>query len=260
MNTQEGAESARLDNESAGYVESVSDRLENVLGANLVGLYLHGSAALGDFSQARSDVDLLAVASHPVTREEKQHIAEELSSAALPCPASGLEFHLVTRASLETPTQQPPFEIHVATQSGEPDKVVDGNNREGDPDLVMHFAVLHEYGVPLRGPAPKKLFPPIPREWLLKAFADELRWAEVNASPAYQVLNACRAWRFVEEDAICSKTEGAEWARQRLADPAVIDQALQHRRGTTDAYPDEERTKSLLDEVQERLADRGRRP
>lgn len=39
--------------EVEAYVEEVAERLKEVLGAELVGLYLHGSAVLRDFSDGR---------------------------------------------------------------------------------------------------------------------------------------------------------------------------------------------------------------
>lgn len=256
MTQREALERTSLDRESLGYAGAIADRLEAILGKDLVGVYLHGSAVLGDFSRSRSDVDVLAVAGRTVSIEEKETISRQLGSSSLPCPAGGLEFHLISRETLGTPSMRPVFELHVSTTravSGEPDTVVDGHGHAGDPDLVMHFAVLHQRGVAIKGPDPSELFAPIPREGLRRAFAYELGWAEQHASSAYQVLNACRAWRFLEENVICSKTEGAEWARPRVADPSVIDQALEHRRGSTDAYPDSKTSKALLDDVRARL-------
>ena len=73
------------------------------------------------------------------------------------------------------PVEAPRFELHVSTSTeGEPERVVDGEGHRGDPDLVMHFAVLHEHGRPVVGPPPAELFPAVSRPLLLKAFLDEL--------------------------------------------------------------------------------------
>ena len=61
------------------YVEEVTKRLKELLGADLVGVYLHGSVVLGDFSEGRSDVDVVAVSSRPLSPEEKKAVAERLS-------------------------------------------------------------------------------------------------------------------------------------------------------------------------------------
>lgn len=234
------------------YVGEVTQRLKEVLGADLVGVYLHGSAVLGDFSEGRSDVDVIAVSARRLSSKEKEAIAERLSQSSLPCPAGGLEFHVLHRDEIAL-SGAPRFELHLATSTDRrPDRVVDGEGHRGDPDLVMHFAVLHEHGCALVGPAPDSVFPAIPRPMLLDAFQGELEWARENASPSYQVLNACRAWRYVDEGVLCSKTVGGEWARERVDDPSTIDVALRHRRGLSDAHPNPATARDfLLDALQQ---------
>lgn len=120
----------------------------------------------------------------------------------------------------------------------------------------MHFAVLREHGRALMGPEPSRIFPPIPSAQLLEAFVGELRWAEEHGSPSYQVLNACRAWRFFEEGVLCSKLEGAAWAKERATVPsviAVIEAAVAHRRGFTDAHPRSEIAREFLQKVARRV-------
>jgi Domain of unknown function (DUF4111)/Nucleotidyltransferase domain len=226
------------------YLADLTQRFEDVLGEGLVGVYVHGSLALGDFSPERSDVDVVAVVGRPLSPSEKEVIAEVARS----CPATGgLELHVVHECTI-TAVEAPHFELHV---SGE--RVVDGSGHPGDTDLPMHFAVLHEHGRALVGPPPATLFPPIPRALLLRGFASELRWAEDHASPSYQVLNACRALRFLEEGILCSKLEGAEWARSRGLHAALVDAAIGHRRGVTAAQLNAERATELLREVRRRL-------
>jgi streptomycin 3"-adenylyltransferase len=117
----------------------------------------------------------------------------------------------------------------------------------------MHFAVLREHGRALVGPPPATIFPPVPRATLLRGFAGELRWAEEHAPPSYQVLNACRALRFLEEGVLSSKLAGAEWARSRGLQPALVDAAARHRRGVTEDQPSAEPAAELLREVRRRL-------
>jgi 8-oxo-dGTP pyrophosphatase MutT (NUDIX family) len=228
------------------YLEEITERLRDTLGAALTGVYLHGSAVLGDFSQSRSDIDVIAVSARPLSAHEKTWLARRLSQSALPCPATSLEFHVVHRDDTAA-RAAPPFQLHVATSTdGRPDRVVDGSGRPGDPDLVMHFAVLHEHGRALLGPPAERVFPAIPREMLLDALCTELAWARENASPSDQVLNACRAWRYVDEGVLGSKTAGGEWARERVDDLSLIDAALRHRKGLTDSHPDPDAARVVL--------------
>lgn len=225
---------ALIDSKSEQYVFAVTDGLRRVLGDALAGVYLHGSAALGDFQTAgddRSDIDVLAVVSRSLTRNEKYTIAHALSPEALPCPAESLELDIVTLDSARHSEREPRFELHMVSASRNDDKVVDGARRDGNTDLLMHVAVCREHARALLGPPPPELFAPIPRTWLVEAFVEELNWAEKHASPAYQILNACRAWRYAAEGVLCSKTSGGEWAQLRYGDPSVIHAALALRRG-----------------------------
>ena len=250
-----------LDPETAGYVREVTERLRATLGDKLLGVYLHGSAVLGDFVRERSDVDLVAVSDGPLTGDERVAVAETLSSESLPSPASGLELHVVDRHAVDLLVDEPPpFELHIASAVSSPDRVVVGRGHGGDPDLVMHFAVLHERGVALTGPPASEIFPTVSRPRLLRAFAGELHWALEHASPGYQVLNACRAWRFLEEDVLTSKLAGGEWARKRVEEPAAIDAATRNRRAETDAQPEPMWARSFVQTVLDRLEQRVTRP
>jgi hypothetical protein len=116
-----------------GYTGAIAERLRNMLRADLVGVYLHGSLVLGDFSEARSDVDAVSVVTRALSREEKREIGERLSQRSLPCPAGGLEFHVLRKEAL-VPAEAPPFELHVSTSAhGEAERVVDGRSRGGTP-------------------------------------------------------------------------------------------------------------------------------
>jgi streptomycin 3"-adenylyltransferase len=242
-----------IDPDVSGYSGEVAERLATSV-KSLVGVYLHGSGAFGDFSRARSDVDILAVSSDGLSDAVKQRLRDALSPRSLACPGTGLEFSLVRRDSLRPLRSAPPFEVHIATKTkDETETFVDGDGRRGDPDLVLHYAVLKSHGVTLLGPPASEVFPEVPRDLLLRALRRELDWAEENASPTYQVLTAARAWRFAAEDVICSKTDGAQWARQRVDDPRVIDAALEHRRGA-EAHPDEGRARAFVEDVRARLA------
>jgi hypothetical protein len=251
----EGEEPISLQPELRRYSEELVHRLRRTLGSKLVGVYLHGSAAVGDFSPSRSDVDGVAVVSGELTDQERNLLAQELGPSALPCLGTGLEFHVVAASTLVRVTDAPPFEMHIATDTKNGrERFVDGVGRAGDADLVMHYAVLKARGITLLGPPASELFPEVPRDRMLSALRSELDWGLENASPSYQALNAARAWRFVETGEIVSKTEGGEWARSRMDDPAVIDFALAHRGTTHDERPGPIGIRLLVDAVRERLA------
>jgi hypothetical protein len=68
-------------------------------GAQLVGVYLHGSLALGGFIPAKSDLDLLVVLQKPLTEHDHAVLGGMLLAAsAKPCP---IEISYLTVAQLK---------------------------------------------------------------------------------------------------------------------------------------------------------------
>ena len=210
----------------AGYPAAVAGALARVLGPVLVGVYLHGSAALGGWSAELSDVDLLGVVATSLDRRAKRVVSARLNHPSLVCPAeAGLELSLVTAAVAADPPRRPPFELHVTT--GPSPQTHLGGPAAADPDLLLHFAVCRRAGLAVAGPAPVEVFAEPPRAWLLERAAAELRWATRHGDFAYRVLTACRAWRYLEDDLLGSKVDGGRWARARLAvgdatDPGAV--------------------------------------
>jgi hypothetical protein len=201
----------------AGYPAAVAGALARVLGPALVGVYLHGSAALGGWSAERSDVDLLGVVARPLERRAKREISSRLNHPSLGSPSqAGLELSLVTAAVAADPPRRPPFELHVST--GPSPQTHLGGPAAADPDLLLHFAVCRRAGVTVAGPDPVEVFAEPPRSWLLERAAAELRWAVRHGTFTYRVLTACRAWRYLEDDVLGAKVESGRWARLRLAD------------------------------------------
>jgi hypothetical protein len=174
------------------YLDELVSRNLTALGRDLIGVYLHGSAAMDAFVPSRSDVDALAVAASTLSSEAKLALADSLSEATLPCPGVGLEMSVVTAVSAGSPSDAPGFELHIGTQEGQ---VVDGLDHEGDPDLVAHFAMTRARGLALLGPPPTEVFAAVERSRLLRSFADDLTWAMDRGLAGYAVLNACRALR-----------------------------------------------------------------
>jgi predicted nucleotidyltransferase len=234
------------------YLDHIVATLGEWLGAGLFGVYLHGSLAMGAFAPGRSDIDVLAVCGEPLS--SKRGVALGAALDAIPRPQSGgdLEFSLVTEAEARTPSAKPAFEVHVSTH--EEHSVVDGHDRPGDEDLVVHFAMIRARGRALLGPDPKDLFPERDRQSLMRAFLGDIEWASQHgaasweghhmpelASMAYRVLNAARSWRYLETGDLGSKLEGGAWLELRATNPdvhAVLDAALAFQRGGTPPPPD----------------------
>lgn len=208
-----------MDARTERYAADVGAALAEVLGPDLIGAYLHGSAVLGGFDARRSDVDVLAVSRAAMTAAQQAAAASALSEERLPGPARGLELSVVTLAAAQHPVARPAFELHLTTgpQDG---KVIDGHGHGGDPDLVLHFAVCRAAGR-LLGPGrpADQVLAPVPAGLVRAQLAAELSWAAEQSPGEYAVLNACRAWRFAADGVLVSKVDGGEWALSRVARP-----------------------------------------
>jgi streptomycin 3"-adenylyltransferase len=219
-----------VDEGAGAYVGAVAQTLRAALGSDLIGLYLHGSAALGDYAAGRSDIDLLAVCAAPLGDAVRRAVAEPLAADALPCPAAGgLEFSLITRVAAVDPAHAPGYELHGWDDLGglRPDP------GQGDPDLPLHFAAIRTGGVIVLGPPPSEVFREVTRTELLPRLADELDWADANASPSYRVLTACRVLRVLADGRLCSKRAAAEWLLERGGSPPLVAATLHHHIAVT---------------------------
>lgn len=249
------------------YLGRVVSTLREHLGTDLVGVYLHGSLAMGAFDPGRSDVDVLAVCAAALAPERRAILGTEL--AAIPRPPSGgdLEMSLVTESAARTSATAPEFEVQVSTH--EEPAVVDGTDRAGDEYLVIHFAMVRARGHALSGPEPGELFAAPDRAALIRAFLSDMEWAREHgaagweghyrpefASMAYRVLNAARSWRYLETGELGSKVEGALWLERQDPDPnlhALLDAALAFQRGEVPDRSDEPAVDAVVDRVEHML-------
>jgi aminoglycoside adenylyltransferase-like protein/nucleotidyltransferase-like protein len=223
--------------------------LREALGAALIGVYLHGSAVLGDYDPARSDVDILAVCAVTLPAGERARLGADLGREELPCPASaGLEFSLVTQAAARDAGRAPSYELHGWDEDGHVRPAGD----RGDPDLPLHYAVVRQVGVAVCGPPAADVVRHVPREELLGLVGDELGWAVANASPSTQVLTACRAWALSADGRFRSKRDAAGWALRHGA-PAVVAAVLADHRRAAESRPDPGAVAGFVASVRTRL-------
>jgi predicted nucleotidyltransferase len=228
------------------------------LGDDLVGVYVHGSLALGCFNEARSDVDVVVVTARPLTEDERFAAADLfLRISARPY---GLEAHVVTTDQLRPWRYPPPYDFHYSESHRErlaldPEVALE-RPKEGDPDLAAHVDVVRARGVTLLGPSPLEVFPAVPRADLEDALRRDLDWCRSVRSALYGVLSPCRVWAALETGELHSKASGAEWALPRL--PAAlrppVERALASYRGAGEPIGlDEEERQRLLDHIEGRL-------
>ncbi len=207
--------------------DAVVTALARVLGDNLLGVYLHGSLALGCFNPRRSDIDLLAVTHRPMSAADRHAVAAALLDlSGQPYP---VEISILAREQLHPWRYPTPFDFHYSEdwRGQTAAALADGSwqrwtaSERGDPDLAAHITVLHARGVVLLGPPIADVFPPVPRADFvhplrLDVLDPRFGLTSLAEHPVYSLLNACRTLAYLREGAILSKAEGGAWALAAL--------------------------------------------
>src|SRR5215469_16078717 len=193
------------------FAQRLTDEVVLACRGRLRGAYLHGSAALGGWLAARSDVDVLYIAADDTDDETVGDLGRLLLTAGAGCPGRGLEVSVVAASEAARPAEPWPFLLHVASGVSER-RMVLGAGRPGDRDLLMHYAVCRQAGIALSGPPADQAIGTVPRPAILSYLTGELDWGLASATENYAVLNACRALEYLTGGRIVSKIAGGEAA------------------------------------------------
>ena len=239
------------------YLISLTVRLKQILAENLIGIYVSGSIAYDDFTP-RSDIDVLTVSAETLSHGIKAKLARELSNDNLRCPAAGLDLILVNCACASSVPETPTFEFSISTGEKWETEVEYGGVYE---ELLLEFAICSEFGQALYGPAPREVFAVVPPARLEAILRNVIEWHRKflfhpfhDPLGHYAVLNACRAWRFAEENVLSSKTGGGEWVLARSPGQKVVGDALDIRLGRYSGKLDKLAVEQFLDVAERGLA------
>jgi hypothetical protein len=240
-------------------------RAQALLGAELIGMYLYGSLALGDFDPAASDIDLVIVthadlAPAVIAALRDMHAGFEQSGSPW---SDRIEVVYAARDALRI---FPPAD-HAYPQ------VEKGRALFVEPlemGWIFQCWTLREHGVTLAGPPPHDLIPPLDPDDMRRAAApiavmwqraarDDpswLEWLRERQNAAFVVLTLCRLLYTLDLGAVASKPAAARWAQQALGERwfALIERALagQHAPGAIEPW-EEQQTLALIDDVSERF-------
>lgn len=196
-----------------------ADGLKRLLGKKIVGLYLSGSLAYGDFVPERSDIDLQAVVQNPLTEDELRSVEQLHKDVERRCPAwaGRIECSYVPLELMRelTPPVKPRPWWGFGTFYAEAPA---GN------EWIINHCLLSKHGITLAGvnfndlillididsvrrASAKDLF----QEWVPKI--DDDVWLSNNHYQSYLVLNLCRILHTVIHGEPGSKKVAGEWAK-----------------------------------------------
>lgn len=194
----------------------------SVLGEELVGVYLHGSAAMGCFNGEKSDIDLLTVVEHPVPDGVKRRYMDLLVELNDHAPKKGIEFSVVRREVCKPFVYPTPYELHFSNghlkrYREDPSDYI-AKMRGTDKDLAAHFTVTYHRGKRLYGAEIRDVFGEVGKEYYFDSIWYDVENAEeeIAANPTYLVLNLCRVLAYGQEGLILSKQEGGVWGMSHV--------------------------------------------
>ena len=217
---------------AARYLDELVDRSRRILGGRLVGAWLANSGARDDYLPGRSDLDVELAVDDALDESIARRLAAALRHTSLPCPAPWLELVVYRREALAAPGARPDWELNLNTGSAIADHVGVDPTAEPAHWFLLDLSMARERSVTLLGPPLSELLAPIPDGLVIEALRASMAWHAANdAASPNRVLNACRAWAWLEERRWRSKTEAAAWAIAAGGGAPLIELALARRRG-----------------------------
>ncbi len=201
------------------YFNKLTTSIRAITEENFLGIYIHGSWAMGGFNSDRSDVDLLVVVENSLDIATQCKLAEfMLANSNDPYP---IEVSFLTQKQLENWTHPCPYEFHYSEGwrqsfkrellTGQYEAI--NNDHKVDPDLAAHITILNHRGLCWEGPPIKDVFPFIPRAHYLSSILADYQdcLKNVETDPVYCVLNLIRVYWYIKEGVISSKLEAGEY-------------------------------------------------
>ena len=199
------------------YLARLVAHLRDGLGDRLIGAWLFGSGALGDFDPATSDLDVQVVTTVRLPRAERENLAARLSHPALACPVRGLELVVYARDDLDDPLG-PAFQLNLNTGPRMAQHAAYDPSEDPRFWFVIDVAIGREAGRALAGPPPAEVFPELPEPLVLTSLQQALAWFATNDPRGAQAaLAAARAWAWAEEGRWLAKGPAAAWLTSRVA-------------------------------------------
>ena len=197
--------------------------IQHVLGNQLVGMYLEGSLASGDFDED-SDIDFVAVTNDNVSENdflELKKLHERINLLDTKW-STNLEGSYISQYAIRCFDPKHANFPNIERGFGEPLKLV-----HHDEAWLIHRYILRKYGITILGPAPQTLIDPVSSDALRQVMVPLLQgWAtQILNNPneiarqgyqSYTVLSICRILYTLQFGDIVSKPQAARWVKETL--------------------------------------------
>src|SRR3990172_7811734 len=143
-------------------------RVQEILGDQFIGMYLHGSLANGGFDEY-SDIDVIVAITGNISDESflaLKEMHEEITKIDSPW-AIQLEVSYIPQSALRR--FDPVNKLHPHMDRGNGEVL---HRMSHDSDWIIQRSLLREQGITITGPDPASLIDPVSQE--------DLRWAAVE--------------------------------------------------------------------------------
>ncbi|HAT1867329.1 aminoglycoside adenylyltransferase domain-containing protein [Legionella pneumophila] len=212
----------KLDDETERQIDQCLNLVKEILGQDLLGVYLFGSSILGGL-QKYSDIDLLVVSDRSTTHEEKTKLAIKLlqiSGVYMKSTKLPIEMTIVEKAEINPWHYPPNFDFQYGDwfrkqfESG----IIEPWPTKEMPDLAILITQVLLASKTLLGADPDQLLCKVPYKDFIIATTDALQnlMSELNSDTRNVLLTFARIWSTVGSDTIRSKPAAANWAIDHL--------------------------------------------
>lgn len=221
------------------FVNGLTQEIRQITKNEFVGLYVHGSLAMGGFNPDKSDVDSLVATKQGMTIDTKKTLARLfLNRSDSPFP---VEISFLTEGQLRNWQHPCPFDFHFSEFWRERYQCdLDGctyhflNDRVGtDADLAAHITIINSKGICVEGKQIKEVFPVVTeadyKASIMNDFQECLQ--RIEEEPIYCILNLIRVYGYLKEGIISSKLDAGTWGQEILL--ADLSKTAKH---ATDLY------------------------
>lgn len=235
---------------------------KTIIGSNLVGIYLHGSAVMGCFNPAKSDVDLIVVVKESLPAQVKRSYMDMVVEANTSAPAKGIEMSIVKAANCNPFVYPTPFDLHFSIAhlnwyKENPDDYIMKMNGT-DKDLAAHFTIIRARGKCLDGEPIEKVFGQVPKQDYMDSILNDIQDAkkDIAKDTMYLTLNLARVLAYKNSNQILSKKESGEWALENIPEEyaTLIQQALQEYNDGVDVVYDTELAQRYAEYMLEQIS------
>ena len=190
--------------------------VSTLLGDQILGVYLYGSAVLGGL-QVNSDVDLLLIIGDPLTAQQRSQLTAQLMklSGHVGCKERRpIELTIIREHALNPFRFPPRYEYMYGEWLR--DELEHGTIPEAneDPDVAILLWQARKHSTALYGPPLEMLLPPIPFSVVFDAIQQSKPGllSTLNGDERNVLLTLTRMWYTLENQTIASKSCAARWA------------------------------------------------